>query len=236
MLKRQAKNAGMLRGGAPQSPGNPMRSTVGMAGNGVGAGDRQTTLRNVRQNAAQRIGTRFQMKQRLFALGDDYYITNERKERVIKVDGKLLRLRHKLVFEDMQGREIYHIAAKMVDIRETMTIKRANGDRAAVVHDAWFSPIKDRWQIDVPGGEDLVAKGNILQHEYTITKKGERLPMAVISKKWFRIRDSYGVELESAFDAPLILAITVAIDMMSHNHTAQKTSGGTSKGSGLDIL
>jgi uncharacterized protein YxjI len=207
------------------------------AGSGrLGGSDRRTTLQNLRQSAAQRIGTRFQMKQRLFAFGDDFYIKNERNEKVIKVDGKLLRLKHKLVFEDMQGREIYHIAARIIDIRETMTIKRANGDRAAIVHNALISPLRDRWKIDVPGGDDLVAKGNILQHEYTISQKGERMPVAVISKKWFRIRDTYGVELESAFDVPLILAITVAIDMMSHNNTDNKTMGGISKGSRLDVL
>jgi uncharacterized protein YxjI len=185
---------------------------------------------------ANRIGTRFKMKQRIFAFGDDFYIQNERKEKVIKVDGKMLRLKQKLVFEDMKGREIYHIAAKMVDIRESMTIKRPNGDKVAVVKNAWVSPLKDKWQIKVPGGQDLVAKGNILQHEYEITPKGSKMPVAIVSKKWFRLRDTYGVELEDAFDAPLILAITVAIDMMSHDNARNKTMGGISKGSGLDLL
>jgi uncharacterized protein YxjI len=218
MLKRQAaKRAGLLQNTQPPAA-------------------RTTTLQNRRQAVAQRIGTRFKMKQRLFAFGDDFYIQNERKEKVIKVDGKMLRLKHKLVFEDMKGREIYHIAAKMVDIRETMTIKRPNGDKAAVVKNAWISPIKDKWTINIPGGEDLMAKGNILQHEYEIKPKGSRMPLAIVSKKWFRIRDTYGVELEDAFDAPLILAITVAIDMMSHNNSMNKTMGGISKGSALDIL
>ncbi len=241
MLRKQpARNTSLLQGGngAP-TIGRMGRSGAlgaGSAQMGGGLGDRRAALQNLRQSAAQRIGTRFQMKQRLFAFGDDFYIKNERNEKVIKVDGKLLRLRQKLVFEDMQGREIYHIAARIIDIRETMTIKRANGDRAAIVHNALISPLRDKWKIDVPGGDDLVAKGSILQHEYTISKKGERMPVAVISKKWFRIRDTYGVELESAFDAPLILAITVTIDMMSHNHTDNKTLGGIAKGSRLDVL
>ncbi|MGF1460831.1 MAG: LURP-one-related/scramblase family protein [Leptolyngbyaceae cyanobacterium] len=243
MLKRQsAKNAGLLRGGnAAPAMGRMQRAgalgaAAAVSASGLAGGDRRATLRNLREGADQRIGTRFKMKQRLFAFGDDFFITNERNEKVIKVDGKLLRLRQKLVFEDMQGREIYEIAAKIIDIRESMTIKRANGDRAAVVHNALISPIRDKWKIDIPGGDNLVAKGNILQHEYTITKRGERLPVAVISKKWFRLRDTYGVELESAFDAPLILAITVTIDMMSHDNTNNKTRGGISKGSRLDIL
>jgi uncharacterized protein YxjI len=242
MLKRQpAKKASLLQGGNAAPAMKRMQRSGGSAAaqlqNGELAGDdRRASLQNLQQSAAQRIGTRFKMKQRLFAIGDDFFIKNERDEKVIKVDGKLLRLKQKLVFEDIQGREIYEIAAKIVDIRESMTIKRPNGDRAAVVHNALISPIRDKWNITVPGGEDLVAKGNILQHEYTISKKGERTPVAIVSKKWFRIRDTYGVELEGAFDAPLILAITVAIDMMSHNNTENKTMGGISKGSRLDVL
>jgi uncharacterized protein YxjI len=206
MIKRRAgQNNGLLRGGAPQPTGEAMA-----------APNRRAALQNLQQSAAQRIGTRFKMRERLFSIGDDFFITNERNEKVIKVDGKVLRVRQTLIFKDMQGRELYTIKAKLVDIRETMVIKRANGDRAAIVHNALISPLRDRWKIDIPGGDDLIAQGNILQHEYSIRKKGERQPIAVISKKWFRLRDTYGVELESAFDAPLILAITVTIDLMAH--------------------
>jgi uncharacterized protein YxjI len=206
MMKRRAgQNNGLLRGGAPQP-----------AGEAMAAPNRRAALQNLQQSAAQRIGTRFKMRERLFSIGDDFFITNERNEKVIKVDGKVLRVRQTLIFKDMQGRELYTIKAKLVDIRETMVIKRANGDRAAIVHNALISPLRDRWKIDIPGGDDLIAQGNILQHEYSIRKKGERKPIAVISKKWFRLRDTYGVELESAFDAPLILAITVTIDLMAH--------------------
>lgn len=240
MLRRQpARKAGLLRGGNAAPELNRMQRSGALGATPtppVAGNDRRASLQNLQQAAAQRIGTRFLMKQRLIAFGDDFFIKNERNEKVFKVDGKLLRVRQTLTFEDMQGRELYQIRAKLVDIRETMTIKRPNGDKAAVVHNALISPLRDRWKINVPGGDDLVAKGNILQHEYTISKKGERLPVAVISKKWFRIRDSYGVELQNAFDAPLILAITVTIDMMSHNNSANKTMGGISKGSLIDVL
>lgn len=207
MKRRAARNGGLLQGG--NSGDTPQAG--GMAGS-----DRRAALQNLQQAAEQRIGTRFQMRERLFSFGDDFFITNERGEKVVKVDGKLLRVRQTLIFADMQGRELYTIRARLIDIRETMVIKRPNGDRAAVVHNALITPLRDRWKIDIPGGDDLVARGNILQHEYTISRKGERQPIAVISKKWFRLRDTYGVELESAFDAPLILAITVTIDLMAH--------------------
>ena len=40
--------------------------------------------------------------------------------------------------------------------------------------------------------------------------------MAEVSKKWFRLRDTYGVEIAPGQNDVLILAITVCVDMMAH--------------------
>jgi uncharacterized protein YxjI len=39
----------------------------------------------------------------------------------------------------------------------------------------------------------------------------------VISKKWFRVRDTYGVEIAPGQDDALVLAITVAVEDMTHD-------------------
>ena len=51
----------------------------------------------------------YQMRQRLFSIGDDFWIENESGERVYKVDGKMLRLRDTLVLEDINGHELVKI-------------------------------------------------------------------------------------------------------------------------------
>jgi len=52
--------------------------------------------------------------------------------------------------------------------------------------------------------------GNIVDHEYEIEQDGDKV--AEVSKKWFRLRETYGVEINADVDPALILAITVAID------------------------
>jgi uncharacterized protein YxjI len=59
-------------------------------------------------------------------------------------------------------------------------------------------------------GDDLRAHGNVLDHEYEIKRDDD--VVASISKKWFRVRDTYGVEIAAGEDEPLMLALTVAID------------------------
>jgi uncharacterized protein YxjI len=159
-------------------------------------------------------GNRYQMRQRMFSIGDDFYIEDDQGRRAFKVDGKALRVRSTLKFEDANGRELYKIQEKLARVRDSMTIERADGGAAAKVHNALITPLRDRWTINVPGGEDMSTKGNIVQHEYRIEQG--RDTVATVSKKWFRIRDSYGVDIAPGHDDALILAITVVIDMMAH--------------------
>ena len=61
--------------------------------------------------------------------------------------------------------------------------------------------------------EELKAHGNVVNHEYEIERDGDTV--ATVSKKWFRVRESYGVQLAQGQDVPLILAITVCLDAMA---------------------
>ena len=60
---------------------------------------------------------------------------------------------------------------------------------------------------------DMEAKGNIVDHEYKIERGGDKV--AEVSKRWFRIRDTYGIEIAPGQDDALILAVTVCIDQMT---------------------
>ena len=61
---------------------------------------------------------------------------------------------------------------------------------------------------------DMVEQGNILDHEYSIGEGRDKI--AEVSKKWFRLRDTYGVQVEQGQNDVVLLAVTVAIDMMAH--------------------
>ena len=158
--------------------------------------------------------TRYQMQQRLVSIGDDFWIENEQGERAFKVDGKALRIRHTLIFEDASGVERCKIQERMLRIRDSMEIEGPDGSRLATVRKALITPIRDRWSVDVTAGSDMEIQGNVLDHEYTVEAGGTKV--AEISKKWFRLRDTYGVEIAPGQDDALILAITVAVDAMAN--------------------
>jgi uncharacterized protein YxjI len=53
-----------------------------------------------------------------------------------------------------------------------------------------------------------------VDHVYTIERDGQRV--AEVSKRWFRVRDTYGVEVAPDENDILILATTAVIDTMAH--------------------
>ena len=163
------------------------------------------------------MSTRYKIRQKLFSIGDDFWIENEKGQKVYKVDGKALRIRKTLEFEDANGKRLAQIKERLLSIKDTMVIEDANGKDIATVKKALIAPLRDKWNVNVKGGDDLVVQGNILDLEYDI-KQG-RKKVAEVSKKWFSITDTYGVEIDSGQNHILILAVAVAIDMMAHDES-----------------
>jgi uncharacterized protein YxjI len=157
----------------------------------------------------------FKMRQKLVSFGDDFFIEDEGGQRKYKVDGKMLRVRQTLDFQDLQGNTLCRIQERMLRVRDSMAIEGPGGEKLAEVKKALISPVRERWMVKIGDGPDLNIQGNLLDHEYEIEEDGRKV--AEVSKKWFRVADTYGVEVAPDQNEILILAVTVAIDEMAHD-------------------
>jgi len=158
---------------------------------------------------------RYVMKQKLFSWGQDFYIKDEAGRDVYFVDGKVFTLGQKLSFQDLDGHEVAFIRQKMLSWGPTYEIFRA-GQLVAVVKKKLFTFLRCKFTVDVPGPDDLESEGNLLDYEYTFTRHGQ--PVATVSKRWFTLGDTYGVEIAAGEDDVLILSSTVVIDMACHSN------------------
>lgn len=156
---------------------------------------------------------RYVMQQKLIALGDDFTIQDENGKDAFFVDGKMLSFGDKLAFKDMAGNELARIEQKLLAWGPTYEIFRG-GERVAVVKKSLFSLLHCKFSVDVPGPDDLEAKGDFFDHEYTFTRGSD--PVATVSKRWFSWRDTYGVEVGPGEDAVLLLACAVVIGLACH--------------------
>ena len=158
--------------------------------------------------------SRYQMREKLVSIGDDFWIENSAGKRVFKVDGKAVRVRDTLKIKDTNRNTVAQIQERKLRVKDSMEVEDGNGKQVAMIKKALISPVRDRFTVKIKDGPDLEVKGNIVNHEYKIGEGRDKV--AEVSRKWFRIRDSYGVEIEPGQDDGVILAITVCIDQMAH--------------------
>ncbi|MEU3463328.1 LURP-one-related family protein [Streptomyces sp. NPDC006733] len=155
---------------------------------------------------------KYLVREKLFAVGDDYWIEDERGDRAFYVDGKVLRIRETLELRDAQGNEVAVIRKKLVSLRDAMEVERG-GDVLVTVRKKRLTLLRDVYRAELASGEELEVRGDIVDKEFDIEYEGERL--ARISRKWFRMRDTYAIDVEREdADAGMLVAIAVCVDRL----------------------
>jgi uncharacterized protein YxjI len=152
---------------------------------------------------------RYLVRERLFAIKDDFWVTDEDGNRVFFIDAKILSLRHALDLKDASGQTLATIKHRLLTFTDAMEIEH-DGAVAATVHKAVFSPLHHKAHIDLSDGGRLEAVGNLIDKDFEI-RDGHRV-LARISRSWFRIRDSYGVDVAPGENDALMLAIAICLD------------------------
>ena len=153
------------------------------------------------------------MRERILSWGDDFTIKDEAGREAFYVDGKVFSFGDKLSFKDRDGKEVALIDQKLLSFGPQYEIARG-GTTVAVVKKQLFTLFRARFTVDVPGPDDLEAKGNFLEHEYVFERDGRDI--ARISKKWLSLSDSYAIDINEGEDDVVILAAAVVIDLVSH--------------------
>ncbi|MFC9405947.1 LURP-one-related/scramblase family protein [[Kitasatospora] papulosa] len=156
---------------------------------------------------------RLLVRERVFGIGDDYWIEDADGRKLFLVDGKAMRLRDTFELKDTDGRVLVEIRQKLISIRDTMLIER-DGDELATVKRKRLSLLRNHYRVRLVDGTELDVSGKILDREFAIDYDGELL--AQISRRWLTVRDTYGVDIvrEDA-DVPLLLAVAVCVIVLA---------------------
>ena len=158
---------------------------------------------------------RYFIREKLFSLGDDFWIEDDTGRQVYLVDGRAFTLfREKLVLKDADGNELGFLREKLVSLRKAYEIHRG-GRHVATVRKDLFNFLRCRFTVDVPGPDDYEAQGSFLDHEYRFTR-GDRT-VATVSKKWLSLRDTCAVDIADGEGEVLILASAGAIGQLCHD-------------------
>ncbi|MEU5341999.1 MULTISPECIES: LURP-one-related family protein [unclassified Streptomyces] len=152
---------------------------------------------------------KFLVRDRLLGIGDDYWIEDEHGRKAFLVDGKAMRLRDTFELKDAQGRVLIDIHKKMLALRDTMVIERA-GEPLATIRRKRLSLLRNHYRVALADGTELDVSGKILDREFVVEYDGELL--AHISRRWLRVRETYGVEVvRDDADPALLIAVAVCV-------------------------
>jgi uncharacterized protein YxjI len=165
----------------------------------------------------------YALHQALLSLSGDAWIEDSDGNRVFEVDGKAFALGRTLDLLDRDGAVLYTLHQPVMSFRPKFEISR-NGGVVATIEKALLAFFGDRYSIELADGSmALEAKGDFLDHEFSVSRDGVEVIQA--SRSWFSMHDTYGVQVADEFDSPLALTIVIAIEQMEHEEDERGRSG-----------
>ncbi|KOV63509.1 LURP-one-related/scramblase family protein [Streptomyces sp. MMG1121] len=162
---------------------------------------------------------RFLVRDRILGIGDDYWIEDEHGRKVFLVDGKAMRLRDTFELKDAHGRVLIDIHQKMFALRDTMVIER-DGEGLARIRRKRLSLLRNHYRVTLADGTELDVSGKVLDREFVVEYEGELL--AVISRRWLHLRETYGVDVvREDSDPALLIAVSVCVIHLAEKERAE---------------
>jgi len=156
---------------------------------------------------------RYQVKQRVFSLGDSYIIKDEYGEDKFRVKGEVFSFGHKLTIEDMSGIQVAYIEQKLLKFMPEYNIF-LKGQLAAKVKKE-FTLFTPKFNIESSMG-NYTMEGEIFSHEFSILKGGNSV--STISKEWFSFSDSYGVDIADSENQSFMIALVIVMDEVLYDN------------------
>lgn len=110
------------------------------------------------------------------------------------------------------------IQQKLLHLHSTFKILSAryeDSDRELAVVKQRFTLFHEKFNIDSVYGSYSLEGLDIFAHSFTLVKDGQ--VAAIVSKKFFSLSDTYGVEIAGNEDQAFILALVIVLDQVLYD-------------------
>jgi uncharacterized protein YxjI len=158
---------------------------------------------------------RFQLLRRPLKFGPHYVIRDRREQPLYNIHpSRGLRVGHRLTMVHISGDEALVLKQRPFTLAPTWELQRPNRPMA-VARRRLFNWFSYTWRINFPSSDNIEVRGNFSNHEYQFYREAEMI--AVVSRRWFSWRHSFGIEIRGGEDVTLLLAAAVVLDMIDQN-------------------
>lgn len=144
------------------------------------------------------------IKQKVLTLGERFTVWDESNEPAYYVEGSFLKIPKQFTIYNAMGEKQAVIDRQLFRLFARYDIKTVNNFVTLKRH---FSFFRQSFSIE---GINWRVDGDFFNHNYTIYERNT--PIMQLRKHWFKIGDSYELDIRSKEDEVLALALTIAID------------------------
>lgn len=157
------------------------------------------------------------IKQKVFSLGERFYVKDELGNDVYYVEGSFLRIPKKFEIFSLDNELVATIERQMFRLLPHYNISTFN-EEITIKKD--FTFLRSRYQVFE---KNWSVQGDFLAHNYDITSNTETIMH--IQKHWFTWGDSYELNINKSENALLALAIVIVVDSeMARSANANSSS------------
>lgn len=155
---------------------------------------------------------RFELSQKLMSIGTDFLVRDESGNDQFYFDGKVGRLRHTIEVIGPGKITMGTLTKNIGTFSPTYTLK-SDKEIISVISKKLFT-FRPSFVVKITDADPLLITGKMLEHEYRVFRGKDEI--ATVSKKWFRSKDTYGIDIEKPKDQLIVLSAVVVIDLILH--------------------
>ena len=144
------------------------------------------------------------IKQKIFTLGEKFTVWDQNGQAAYYVQGSFLTIPKNFEIYDAMGHKVAKIERHLFKIFARYNITT---NTRTVSLQRNFSFFRQSFSVE---GINWQIQGDFFSHEYRILENNRTIMH--LSKHWFKIGDSYELEINDEKNAALALALVIAID------------------------
>lgn len=153
---------------------------------------------------------RYQMKQRLMAIGDKGVIYDAAGNVAFRNQGRFFNVTDRVTMLDSLGNEVATLHSKLLQFPKSFYIE-IDGEAAAKVTPKPLAVMKAAFDIVLSSKERWKLRGTLSNHNFVV-EDGTGQVVATASRDWVTITDGYGIDIADGQNDLLVLMVIVALE------------------------
>ena len=168
------------------------------------------------QDAHIQSGIRYRLMQNIASIADAVIVQTDEGNAAFRIESTRREMMDMLVLRDMEG----NVRCLLPDPQSgpaATDILGGDGRPLARVSRTQISAVRDRFEVDILPGDFWIVIGDVGSREFTLDSPNGQV--AEVSRRWFLLPDTFGVEVVPGQDDALVLAVAATIDRLAHDFT-----------------